>query len=611
MTSESIKQRVREFQKRTNFGRTDEDNFTPWWLQQRFSLSDEEATMLSSDDSFHLGVGGFHIHESSDKVTISLVQGVFSNNAGQMAQGINEVSKFLPKLTAILSDIESIAPHDILAKRLLNKIKKPSALKQKQIEFDAFVISLCDDGEIESSSVIEKAKSDLFRLFEKEVRNPNVVLSLSVLGLDNLIESGKMDSRRPAKPFTIHFDGSDEIDLNDSVFLSGFGKLADLVTLYEQKGNQLFEKNVRLYLYGKKNEQKGPAGKIRETLEGINNKKFEPEKFGFLHNGVTIYSTTVSVKKKDKSAELVNPSVLNGCQTIKSAFLFYKDAIAKNKLSSEAWNKIPVSIRIVATDDKELWREVAEANNRQNSMSAAALRANDEIQIILENRFKDLGIFYERQEGAFENLVKDDKDKFLRRYPNTNKEPVYIDTLVQAIICSSEMPLAYASRTGEVFESKKIYDKVFSQKNLKNLSFLVLAHNIRRVMDHAVRDAVPGNATKIYADFKPSRYRDLFTRLVLKTIIKQNLLNEFLTDYGVATLSPQGKIAVQLIESLKNIIKSADSPLLQKITDLYRKYDDAAEKYYWEKQVNQELYESISSKLRVSHIDVFERIQGL
>ncbi|MFJ1288532.1 AIPR family protein, partial [Acinetobacter baumannii] len=89
----------------------------------------------------------------------------------------------------------------------------------------------------------------------------------------------------------------------------------------------------------------------------------------------------------------VNPSVLNGCQTIKSAYFFYQEAVSKNKLDEKIWNKIPVSIRIVATDEKELWREVAEANNRQNSMSAAALRANDEIQITLENRFKDLGIF--------------------------------------------------------------------------------------------------------------------------------------------------------------------------------------------------------------------------
>jgi hypothetical protein len=55
MTSETIKQRVREFQKRTNFGRLDDDNFSPWWLQQHFRLSDEEATMLSSDALFNFG----------------------------------------------------------------------------------------------------------------------------------------------------------------------------------------------------------------------------------------------------------------------------------------------------------------------------------------------------------------------------------------------------------------------------------------------------------------------------------------------------------------------------------------------------------------------------
>jgi AIPR protein len=427
--------------------------------------------------------------------------------------------------------------------------------------------------------------------------------------VNNLIESGKIDSRRPAAPFQIHFDGSDEIVMNNSTFLSGFGKMADLVNLYEMKGNQLFDKNVRLYLYGKKNEIKGPAGKIKETLDLINNRRFPPEKFGFLHNGVTIYSTKINVKKKDKTVELVNPSVLNGCQTIKSAYFFYQEAVSKNKLDEKIWNKIPVSIRIVATDEKELWREVAEANNRQNSMSAAALRANDEIQITLENRFKDLGIFYERQEGAFENLIREGKEKFTEKYYNSTKEPIYIDSLAQVLVCCSEMPLAYASRVSEIFESKKLYDKVFSGKNLQHIQFLVLAHNLRRVMEYAVRNAVPGNATKIYADFKGSKYRDLFTHIVLKAIVKGGTLDQYLQNYSSTVLSGQGKVASELIDELREVIKSTDTMILQKVTDVYRYYDDAAEKYYWSKQSNQELCDKVISKLKLSYVDVLGSVK--
>ena len=610
MTSETIKQRVREFQKRTNFGRLDDDNFSPWWLQQHFRLSDEEATMLSSDALFDLGVNAFNAQENKDDVVLTLVQSKYSEDAGQINKAINEVARFLPRLAHVLANIEAATEEqDILAKRLRQKLKSVTGLKKRSIEINAYILSLSNESEEELAAKAEKSKAELFKTFEKEFNSSNFSFSLSVLNVNNLVDAGKIDSRRPAAPFQIHFDGSDEIVMNNSTFLSGFGKMADLVNLYEMKGNQLFDKNVRLFLYGKKNEVKGPAGKIKETLDLINNGNFPPEKFGFLHNGVTIYSTKINVKKKDKTVELVNPSVLNGCQTIKSAYFFYQEAVSKNKLNEKVWGNIPVSIRIVATDEKELWREVAEANNRQNSMSAAALRANDEIQITLENRFKDACIFYERQEGAFENLMREGKEKFTKKYFNSTKEPIYIDSLAQVLVCCSEMPLAYTSRVSEIFESKKLYDKVFSGKNLQHIQFLVLAHNLRRVMEYAVRNAVPGNATKIYADFKGSKYRDLFTRIVLKTIIKDGTLDHYLQTYGSTVLSAQGKAASELIDELREVIKSADTMILQKVTEVYRYYDDAAEKYYWSKQSNQELCDKVISKLKLSYIDVLGSVR--
>ncbi len=605
MTAESIRQKVREFQRRTNFGSTDDDNFAPWWIQQNFKLSDEEATMVSSDGSFNLGLDGFYIQEKEDRMILTLVQAKFSEEVSQIVKALTEIGRFIPKLSQILDSFDNpVENRDILTKRLKQRIKSTSVFSAKPLEISALVLSLNSGSVDDISPKIEKNKTELFNLFEKQITNPNIVFSLSVLTLYNLIENGKIDSRRPAKPFEIHFDGSDEIDMNNSTFLSGFGRLPDLVSLYEQKGNQLFEKNVRLYLFGKRNEVKGPAGKIKETLESINTGKFAPEKFAFLHNGVTIYSTKVKAKKKEKIAELVNPSVLNGCQTIKSAYFFYQDALTRNKLNKNIWDKIPVSIRIVATDDKELWREVAEANNRQNSMSAAALRANDEIQINLENKFKDAGVYYERQEGAFENLLREGKGKFQQKYSNSAKEPIYIDTLAQALICCSDIPLAYATRVSEIFEVKKLYDKVFSNKNLQNIHFLILAHNVRRVIEYAVRNAVPGNATKIYADFKGSKYRDLFTRLILKTIIKNNLLENYLIPYGNAVLSAQGKSATLLIDELRELIKSPGISLLQKVTETYRLFDAAGEKYYWEKQTNQNLYDSIIAKLKLGNVDI-------
>ncbi len=609
MTIDIIRKKVREFQARTHFGRNDEDNFTPWWLQQKYKISDEEATMLCSDGNFDYGIDGFHIQEKQDKTVLTLVQSKFTEDIHQIRKGVNDINRFIPSLSKLLKGLHSDNfQENILIKRLRPRLSRIDILDHKPLEIEAHVISLSDL----SSEVIENKiatnRIELFKTFENEIDNPNVAFSLTIKGIDNLIETDIIEVRRPSRPFEIHFNGSDEIDMDNSTFLSGLGKLSDLVKLYEQKGNQLFDKNVRLFLYGKKNETKGPAGKIKETLDLINKGKFSPEKFAFLHNGVTIYSTKATPNHKTKTIEITNPSILNGCQTIKSSFFFYQDIIAKDKLNSEQWNKIPISIRVVATTDTNLWREVAEANNRQNSMSAAALRANDEIQIQLENEFKDLKIFYERQEGAFENFSRDNREKFEDEYTNSIKEPIYIETLAQVIVCASDLALSYANRTSEVFENRKLYDKVFSKRNLYNIRFLVFAHNVRRVIEYSIRNSIPGNSTKIYADFKWNRYRDLFTRLVLKVILKRNWAENLIEEYGNFILTGQGKAAANLIEKLRQIIKSADNPILQKTTEIYRTYNTDLEKHVWEKQDNQELLNTISNKLRLADIDIFERL---
>ena len=126
---------------------------------------------------------------------------------------------------------------------------------------------------------------------------------------------------------------------------------------------------------------------------------------------------------------LSRPFVLNACQTIKAGNFFYQDY--KKRTSSELpnWNQIPISIRIVRTDDDALWREVAEANNRQNAMKASALRGNDSLQIEIENRFKDVKIFYERQEKAFENISRSDYDMIEEEFSQSIKEPITIESL--------------------------------------------------------------------------------------------------------------------------------------------------------------------------------------
>jgi len=46
---DNIRTRVQQFQEKKSFGVSNEDSFTPWWMKQKFKLSDEEATISCSD----------------------------------------------------------------------------------------------------------------------------------------------------------------------------------------------------------------------------------------------------------------------------------------------------------------------------------------------------------------------------------------------------------------------------------------------------------------------------------------------------------------------------------------------------------------------------------
>lgn len=603
LTTDLVKNKVRTFQGRTNFGRSEEDNFTPWWIQQTFKTSDEEATMLCSDGNFEFGLDGFYIEDKNEKTILTLVQAKYTENLNEVKKGINDINRFLHELSKMLKKIESDNSHyqeNILIKRFRSKISKIQITELNQLEIKANVISLHKLPKEIIENKTASAQEELRKTVNKTFSDPNINFSLKILGITDLIEDDTSFSIRPAKPFTLYFDGSSTVKMNDSLFLSGIGKVSDLVELYEIKGNQLFDKNVRLFLYGKKNETKGPSGKIKESLSKIISGDFPPEKFAFLHNGVTIYAQNLTKLDSENKIEISNPSVLNGCQTIKSAFFFYQDQRLKEKLDQEIWENIPITVRVVCTQEDKLWREVAESNNRQNSMKSSALRANDNIQIELENRFKDIKIFYQRQDKAFENISRSDYELIEEVFSNSPKEPITIETLAQTIIDISELPLSYATRYNDIFESHSLYEKVFSSKFLKNLSFLVFSHNVRWVMDLAIKKAISSKKKK-FEKFSFKKFRDLFTRMYLKAILKHKNY-DLIDEYGKDVLTRKGKLSQNLQEEIRKTINSHHIPIVKLVGDYYWN----SKNYTWSKQDDNELLKKLERKLKFDNTNIVE-----
>jgi hypothetical protein len=265
--------------------------------------------------------------------------------------------------------------------------------------------------------------------------------------------------------------------------LYGIGRLSELVELYRSRRDDLFEKNVRFFINKASNVERGPSAKMRDTLKDIAiDKRLEPELFAFFHNGVTLFAD--QVRTAGSGVEVRRPYVLNGCQTVKSAYLFVSDPRNRGRIDDGLWGRITVPVRVTTTRDQGFIRQVTVNTNRQNSISSAALRSNDDVQLTLQERFRDAKIFYERQEGAFGSVQDSNPELLEEEYENTLGRSINIVDLARclsAVAGGTELH-DFAHHPNRIFEDDKAYARCFSEKRLASLTFLTFLQNLHDVL---------------------------------------------------------------------------------------------------------------------------------
>jgi hypothetical protein len=131
--------------------------------------------------------------------------------------------------------------------------------------------------------------------------------------------------------------------------------------------DQLYEKNVRRFLSSRRKVNKA----IKNTLEK------EPENFGLYNNGVTI--VVEDFERAKRGYELVEPYVVNGCQTTRTIWdVLYKKLEAGGTGSNtklEEWKKkvdqgvVVVKIVKVGSEGEELLTQITRYTNSQNAVN--------------------------------------------------------------------------------------------------------------------------------------------------------------------------------------------------------------------------------------------------
>ena len=192
-----------------------------------------------------------------------------------------------------------------------------------------------------------------------------------------------------------------------SGLLVGTVSLIDLfqfLTRYQRKtGNldQLYEKNVRQFLGGRRKINRGIANTLRET----------PEKFGLYNNGITIVVSGYRKTNANNKVVLDDPYIVNGCQTTRTIWEVLDAKLnaggtgtddATTRWKSRA-GRGGVVTKVVSSDEAEI-TNITRFTNSQN-----AVRERD--FIALHEGFREwaskmaseYGIFLEIQRGAIES----------------------------------------------------------------------------------------------------------------------------------------------------------------------------------------------------------------
>ena len=376
----------------------------------------------------------------------------------------------------------------------------------------------------------------------------------------------------PPPSHTVSFSERSSIRTNDGdkAMHVGFLSLMDLYRIYKILGLKFFERNIRAGL----DPDSPPNKKIREALHGISVTKDErPEVFAFNHNGVTLAAHHVEFG--DGKAVLTTPRLLNGAQTITSLHHFLQDAEKKPGMAVDQGEleSVRVLAKIVEADPySEFVTTVAVCNNRQNPVKPWMLRANDNIQCDFAARFREaLGIFYERQKGAFESMDEDELDR--ERYEEKIR-PIQIELLAQTFL-AVQGEIDKMSCLSDIFEREKDYVNTFRRSFLDaDLRKIVIAYKVQLCLRSPMRRLA--ELAPQYLQYPLSRSRNLVWALLVQGILNApDLSSDLLERFGKRLAKER-----DFHEYLRNMASAKLLPLVRTVLSesTYKEYLDK-EKY--------------------------------
>lgn len=494
------------------------DYFGLLYLEQEFGVERERAIQQVAFGGNDYGLDGFHFDQ--EKRNLYLLQFKWSDSHAQFKQSFNRL------IEAGIERIFAARNQDQRQNQMLLQIK--SCLIENEAVIDRIFIHFVftgDPAEAERSQVLDKLREDLENkkyLIDQRFGRPVTMV----------IEFRSARTRKVGSTTHIRKTHTYPVELDDTVTRSGpngeimtigFIRLVDLYAMYREMGQRFFERNIRAALP----EDEAVNRSIENSIKRIIlDDKESPKVFVFNHNGVTLFAEALNAA--DGQFKLTEPRLLNGAQTVTTVARFLKSNEGNNKLTERrnVLEQMRVLCRIITDAVPEFVTTVTINNNRQNPVDPWNLHANDMIQLELQDKFRDdHGIYYERQERAFQNLSDED----LEEQGITQYKAIELTRLARTFL-ASDGEIDKFARFREVFEDDRIYNQVFSQSRLRADSRkIVLCYKAQFRLRRLVNDIVDRGANK-YAYVE--RARNLLWALLCQAILNDPNLDEYAEDFG-------------------------------------------------------------------------------
>jgi hypothetical protein len=238
-------------------------------------------------------------------------------------------------------------------------------------------------------------------------------------------------------------------DFNYKEVIIGRVSVEEIARILESHGDTLLDKNIRKYL-----GTNAVNHAIRDTLSD----DAKRANFFFYNNGITMICTDFkynALQKGDWKVKIDGMQIINGGQTCKTIH----QTLSENK--DKDFSQTTVLLRLYSVgEDKDVVEGITRATNSQNPVDFRDLKANDSIQLLLEQSAGDLGYSYKRK--------RDNK---------SNTDAIPSTVAAEAVFAVwREKPHLAKYKKSEFFNA--YYDEIFGELNAAQMIVAVLIYRM-------------------------------------------------------------------------------------------------------------------------------------